>query len=51
MKSAAVDCELNYKENKDGTFQCLTLEGKVGDFLYHPELNQDIIISASKDEK
>jgi len=51
MKSAAVDCELNYKENRDGTFQCLTLEGKVGDFLYHPELNQDIIISASKDEK
>jgi predicted ATP-grasp superfamily ATP-dependent carboligase len=34
MKSAAVDCELNYNQNKDGSFKCLTLEGKVGDFLY-----------------
>jgi hypothetical protein len=47
MKSAAVDCELNIKENKDGKFQCITLEGKVGDFLYHPELAIDIMESAS----
>ena len=53
MKSAAVDCQLNYKENKDGTYQCLLdiKDGKVGDFLYHPDLSQDILISASKDEK
>lgn len=48
MKSAAVDCELNYNQNKDGTFKCLTLEGKVGDFLYHPDLQTDIRESASK---
>jgi hypothetical protein len=48
MKSAAVDCELNYNQNKDGSFKCLTLEGKVGDFLYHPDLQTDIRESASK---
>jgi hypothetical protein len=47
MKSAAVDCELNYAENKDGTFRCLPLEGKVGDFLYHPDIYTDIRESAS----
>ena len=53
MKSAAVDCNLSYKENNDGTFQCLLdiKDGKIGDFLYHPELSKDILISASKDEK
>ena len=48
MKSAAVDCELDYAENKDGTFRCLSLKGKVGDFLYHPDLNTDILESASQ---
>jgi hypothetical protein len=47
MKSSAIDCELNYAENKDGTFQCLSLKGKVGDFLYHPDLQTDIRESAS----
>ena len=47
MKSAAVDCELNYAENKDGTYRCLQLEGKVGDFLYHPDIGTDIRESAS----
>ena len=42
MKSAAVDCELNIAENKDGSFQCLNLENVVGDFLYQPELKADI---------
>jgi len=42
MKSAAVDCELNIAENKDGSFQCLSLENMVGDFLYQPELKADI---------
>jgi hypothetical protein len=48
MKSAAVDCQLNIKENKDGTFTCLDLKGAVGDFLYHPDLDIDIRESASK---
>ena len=47
MKSSAIDCELNYAENKDGSFQCLSLKGKVGDFLYHPDLETDIRESAS----
>jgi CRISPR/Cas system CSM-associated protein Csm4 (group 5 of RAMP superfamily) len=48
MKSSAIDCELNYAENKDGTFECLSLKGKVGDFLYHPNLQTDILESASQ---
>ena len=47
MKSCAVDCELNIQENKDGTFKCLPLKGKVGDFLYHPDIDIDIRESAS----
>ena len=46
MKSAAVDCELNYKQNKDGTFLCMPLKGAVGDFLYEPDLEEDIASSA-----
>jgi len=48
MKSAAVDCELNIQQNNDGSFKCLPLEGKIGDFMYHPELDIDIRESASK---
>ena len=48
MKSAAVDCELNHAENKDASFYCLKLEGKVGDYLYHPDLARDIAESESK---
>jgi len=48
MKSAAVDCELNILQNSDGSFKCLPLEGKVGDFMYHPDLEVDIRESASK---
>lgn len=46
MKSAAVDCRLNTYDNEDGTFECLTIRGKVGDFLYHPILAQDILESS-----
>jgi hypothetical protein len=43
MKRAAVDCELNYEENKDGTFKCMTfLNAKVGDFMYDPDFATDI---------
>jgi hypothetical protein len=48
MKSAAVDCSLNFKENKDGSFQCITIENAVGDFMYHPDIDIDIRESASK---
>ena len=41
MKSAAVDCRLNLYDN--GDVQCLQLRGKVGDFMYHPLLEQDIL--------
>ena len=42
LKTAAVDCELNYKQNKDKTFKCLPLKGKVGDFIYNPVLEEDV---------
>jgi len=53
MKSAAVDCRLNTYDNDDGTFSCLTLKGKVGDFAYHPVLADDILESsvAFKEQK
>ena len=41
MKGAAVDCTLNQSENRDGTFECVALPGKIGDFLYHPDLTID----------
>ena len=41
MKSAAVDCQINYNENQDGTYTC-ALFGKTGGFLYNPELMLDI---------
>ena len=41
MKSAAVDCPLNFNENKDGTFQC-SLFKNTGDFMYHPLINYDV---------
>ena len=49
LKAAAVDCELSYKQNKDGTFRCLPLKGTVGDFIYNPVLEQDLL-EASKFE-
>ena len=49
MKSAAVDCELSYKQNKDGTFKCLPLKGAVGDFLYNPILAEDLAEGAKFD--
>lgn len=42
MKSASIDCQLNIKQNRDGTFKCEVLDGKVGDFMYHPVLQTDI---------
>lgn len=41
MKGAAVDCALNMSENRDGTFECISLPGKTGDFLYHPDITID----------
>ena len=42
MKSVAVDCQLNYEDNNDGTFRCLSLGDSIGDFAYHPDLQKDI---------
>ena len=41
MKSVAIDCQLNMAQNKDGTYQCFSLKGNVGDFLYHPDIATD----------
>jgi hypothetical protein len=44
MKTGAVDCDLNFNENQDGTFACIKFEEKLGeggDFLYHPNLKED----------
>jgi hypothetical protein len=41
MKASAVDCQLNYAENNDGTFTCALFD-KTGDFMYYPSLQQDI---------
>ena len=43
LKSASVDCEINLKKNKDDTFMCLPLKGRVGDFMYNPILRDDIL--------
>jgi len=48
MKSSAVDCKLFSKENMDGTYNCLSLDGAVGDFMYNPDIDIDIRESASK---
>jgi ribA/ribD-fused uncharacterized protein len=42
MKSVAVDCQLNYQDNNDGTFRCMSLGDSIGDFAYHPNLQKDI---------
>jgi hypothetical protein len=43
LKSSAIDCEINYKKNKDSTFMCLPLKGKIGEYVYNPDLEIDIL--------
>ena len=46
MKTAAIDCQLNETENDDVT-SCLAIpNGKIGDYLYHPVIEQDLIEGA-----
>ena len=46
MKTAAIDCQLNETENDDVS-SCLAIpNGKIGDYLYHPVLEQDLIEGA-----
>ena len=42
MKTVSVDCQLNYEDNNDGTYKCLSLGDSIGDFAYHPILEKDI---------
>jgi hypothetical protein len=48
MKSVAVDCEMNLPDNYDGTYKCVALDGNVGDFTFHPDLQKDIVATTSK---
>jgi len=48
MKTVAVDCELNYVDNNDGSFRCLNLGNSIGDFAYHPDLQKDITETEAK---
>jgi hypothetical protein len=43
IKSSSVDCEVNMKKNKDGSFMCLPLKGSVGSFLYNPIFADDLL--------
>ena len=43
LRSASVDCEINYKKNKDGQFMCLPLNGAISDYVYNPDLEVDIL--------
>ena len=43
LKSSAIDCEINYRKNKDSTFMCLPLKGKIGEYVYNPDLEIDIL--------
>ena len=42
MKSVAVDCQLNFQDNNDGTYRCMSLGDSIGDFAFHPDLQKDI---------
>ena len=48
MKTVAVDCQLNFADNNDGSFRCMSLGNAVGDFAYHPDLEQDIRLTEAK---
>lgn len=53
MKSAAVDCTLNYQEDKEKdpekAFKCVTFAyDKVGDFMYDPNLERDIQLTKTE---
>jgi len=43
LKSAAIDCEINIKQNKDETFMCLPLHGGISEYVYNPDLEIDIL--------
>ena len=42
MKSVAVDCRLNFSDNNDGSYRCVTLDDSIGSYAYHPNLERDI---------
>jgi hypothetical protein len=48
MKTVAVDCQLNFADNNDGTFRCLALGNSVDDFAYNPDLQRDITETEAK---
>jgi hypothetical protein len=46
LKESAVDCALNYSEN-GGDITCFTIEGKETEYMFHPNLIDDIQITAT----
>jgi ribA/ribD-fused uncharacterized protein len=42
MKTVSIDCKMNFEDNKDGSYRCLSLGDSIGDFAYHPILEKDI---------
>ena len=42
MKTVAVDCELNFDDNNDGSYRCLALDESIAQAAYHPNLDKDI---------
>ena len=43
LKSAAIDCEINMRKNKEETFMCLPLKGSRAEYIYNPDLEIDIL--------
>jgi ribA/ribD-fused uncharacterized protein len=42
MKSVSIDCQLNFEDNKDGSYRCMALDDSITEFAYHPDLQKDI---------
>lgn len=42
MKSVSIDCQLNFEDNKDGSYRCMALDDSISEFAYHPDLQKDI---------
>ena len=46
MKTSAVDCQLNYYENREDGLGCITMEGTPEQYAFHPLLKTDIQLTS-----